>query len=360
MKHAMKSRLWTVLWTLAAAGVLGVIVAGIIAVSGVYDVSAKVGHPPAVAWFVHYVMERSVAAHAPKGPVPDLSDNGRIVRGAAHFMSGCAGCHGAPGEAPSPLARNMLAAPPPLYSAAHDFTPNELFWIVQNGIKLTAMPGWPVDGRDDEIWDMVAFLEALPGVQTSGNFQSLAGAATEATTLPQAQDVMNAPGECVRCHGADGRGRDGAFPKLLGLSADYITTQLKLFRDGTRPSGFMRTAAANLTDDQIAALAQYYAGMTRTPAAPAAQPSGVAQQGQQIYEQGIAAASVKACADCHDSKDGKASRGPDLKGQPAFYTKAQLELFHSGARPSRSMERIARVLTDAQMTALADYLQTAP
>ena len=356
----MKSRLWTALWTLVAAGVFGVIVAGVVAVSGLYDVSAKVGHPPAVAWFIHYVMQRSVAAHAPNGPVPDLNDKGRIIRGAAHFMSGCAGCHGAPGEAPSPLARNMLAAPPPLYSAARDFTPNELFWIVQNGIKLTAMPGWPVDGRDDEIWDMVAFLEALPGLQTGSAFLSLAGAETGATTLPQAQDAMHAPGECARCHGTDGMGRDGAFPKLVGLSADYIGEQLKLFRDGTRPSGFMRTAAANLTDDQISALAQYYAGLTRTPgAAPIGQPSADAQQGQQIYEQGIPAASVKACADCHEARDGGPSRGPELKGQPAFYTLAQLQLFHSGARSSRVMERIARVLTDAQMTALADYLQSA-
>jgi len=356
----MRSRFWTALWTLVAAGVFVVIVGAVVAVTGIYDVSAKVGHPPPVAWFIHYVMQRSVALHAPKGPVPDLSDQGRIVRGAAHFMSGCAGCHGAPGEAPSPLARNMLAAPPPLYSAARDFTPNELFWIVQNGIKLTAMPGWPVDGRDDEIWDMVAFLEALPGLQTGQNFHTLAGAATGATTLPQAQDAMNAPGECARCHGADGLGRAGAFPKLMGLSADYIGDQLKLFRDGTRPSGFMRTAAANLTDDQIAALAQYYAGLTRVPAAPPdTPPSADAAQGQQIYEQGAPAASLKACADCHEAHDGRPARGPELKGQPAFYTKAQLELFHSGARPSRTMERIARVLTDGQMTALADYLQTA-
>jgi cytochrome c553 len=353
----MKSRFWTALWTLVAAGAFAVIVAGVVAVSGIYDVSAKVQHPPPVAWFIHYVMQRSVAAHAPKGPVPDLSDKGRIVRGAAHFMSGCAGCHGAPGEAPSPLARNMLAAPPPLYSAAHDFTPNELFWIVQNGIKLTAMPGWPVDGRDDEIWDMVAFLEALPGLQTGQNFATLAGAATGATSLPQTPGTTDSA-ECARCHGADGMGRDGAFPKLAGLGADYIADQLKLFRDGTRPSGFMRTAAANLTDDQIAALAQYYAGLPRAPAAPA-QPSADAAQGQQIYEQGIPAASVKACADCHEARDGKAARGQDLKGQPAFYTAAQLELFRSGARSSRVMERIARLLTDPQIAALAGYLQTA-
>ena len=355
----MNSRYWTILWTLVAAAALGVIVAGVVVWSGVYDVSAKVGHPPVVAWVVHYAMKRSVAAHAPKGAVPDLGDNGRIVRGAAHFMSACAGCHSAPGEAASPLARNMLTAPPPLYSAARDFTPNELFWIVQNGIKLTAMPGWPADGRDDEIWDMVAFLEALPGVQTGANFLALAGATTGTTTLPQTQGAPDTAAECARCHGADGMGRDGSFPKLAGLSADYIGDQLKLFRDGTRPSGFMRTAAASLTDAQIAALAQYFSGLPRAVATAAVQPSVEAQQGQQIYEQGLPALSVKACSDCHEARDGKPERGPDLKGQPAFYTDAQLRLFRSGARSSRTMERIARVLTDPQIAALAGYLQTA-
>ena len=355
----MKSRWWTALWTLVAAGVLVAIAGGVIAVTGVYDVSAKAQHPAPVAWVIHYVMERSVAAHAPKGPVPDLSDHGRIVRGAAHFMSACAGCHGAPGEVASPMARNMMAAPPPLYSAARDFQPNELFWIVQNGIKLTAMPGWPSDGRDDEVWDMVAFLEALPELKTAQNFLSLAGAPTGASSLPQTQDATNAAAECARCHGADGMGRDGAFPKLAGLSAEYIADQLKLFRDGTRPSGFMRTAAANLTDAQIAALAQYYSGLP-PGSLPPTTPSADAQQGQAIYEQGIPAMSVKACNDCHESKDGKPDRGPELKGQPAFYTEAQLKLFRSGDRHSRVMERIARLLTDPQIAGLADFLQAAP
>lgn len=355
----MRSRYWTALWTLVAAGGVAVALGSAVAWFGLYDVSARVNHPPPVAWFVHLVMERSVGAHAPHGTVPDLSDKARIVRGAAHFMSGCAGCHSAPGEAASPLAKGMLPAPPPLYSAARDFTPNELFWIVENGVKMTAMPAWPVNGRDDEIWDMVAFLEALPGLQTGQNFLSLAGATTGATSLPQTQGATDATAECARCHGADGLGRDGAFPKLAGLSADYIARELKLFRDGTRPSGFMRTAAANLTDTQIAALAQYYSGLPRNGSGGPQQPSVDAAQGQAIYTQGIAALSLKACSDCHEPQAGKPARGPALKGQPAFYTEAQLKLFRSGARASRPMERIARLLTDAQIAALAGYLQTA-
>ena len=90
-------------------------------------------------------------------------DNPDLVRlGAAHFHGGCAFCHGAPGIPVSPIARHMLPSPPDLATSMRPWKDEELFWIVQHGIKYTGMPGWVALERADEIWAVVAFLKRMP------------------------------------------------------------------------------------------------------------------------------------------------------------------------------------------------------
>ncbi|CAK0766710.1 hypothetical protein CCP4SC76_4590003 [Gammaproteobacteria bacterium] len=66
---------------------------------------------------------------------------------------------------------------------------------------------------------------------------------------------------CSGCHGPTGAGNSAAkIPRIGDQSADYLTKILKDFRSGARlndPNGMMRGAVARLTDDEIAALAQY-------------------------------------------------------------------------------------------------------
>ena len=49
-----------------------------------------------------------------------------------------------------------------LPSVVGQFTDSELFEIVDHGVKYSAMPSWPTQARDDEVWSMVAFLRQLP------------------------------------------------------------------------------------------------------------------------------------------------------------------------------------------------------
>ena len=68
---------------------------------------------------------------------------------------------------------------------------------------------------------------------------------------------------CIGCHGPSEKPRNPYYPRLNGQYADYLEQQLKLFRQGVRGGGeyehLMRDVAANLTDQQIKALAAYYA-----------------------------------------------------------------------------------------------------
>jgi cytochrome c553 len=256
---------------LVGAGVLAALGGAVFAWSGLFDVAATTKHSWPVEWLLHYVMQRSVALHAPLLAAPNLTDPVLILRGATHFASGCAPCHGAPGELASPIAQQMTPVPPGLYSADRDFTPSQLFWIVKNGVKMTAMPAWPAQQQTDEIWAMVAFLEQLPHLNTAA-FAGLAGQPENAVFLPGSPPasavgptVFN-PGDCARCHGADGEGRNGAFPVLAGMSAVRIEQALQDYRDGSRPSGFMQPVAATMSDAQIKAAAQYYAGLPKAAA----------------------------------------------------------------------------------------------
>jgi mono/diheme cytochrome c family protein len=55
-----------------------------------------------------------------------------------------------------------LYPPAPELARGIKHTPEQTFWIIKHGVKLTAMPAWGKTHDDDLIWDMVAFLQQLP------------------------------------------------------------------------------------------------------------------------------------------------------------------------------------------------------
>lgn len=247
---------------LVVAGIVAALAGAGVAWFGLYDVAASVGHSPPVELLLHFAMRRSVIDHAAELASPNLDDPLLLQRGALHYASGCAACHGAPGQLASPIAQGMTPVPPGLYSVAREFDPSQLFWIVKNGVKMTAMPAWPAPGRSDEIWAMVAFLRHLPELKTA-DYAALVGTQPASSWLPGAATTGAAfdPAPCANCHGADGRGRDGLFQSIAGLSEPELDAALRGYRDGSRPSGFMQPVAAQLSDAQIVAAAKYYAAL---------------------------------------------------------------------------------------------------
>jgi len=69
---------------------------------------------------------------------------------------------------------------------------------------------------------------------------------------------------CTGCHGPNGAGMPAQFPRLAGQFPEYTTAQLRAFRTGERandPNRMMRAVAEKLSDKEIAALAEYIAGL---------------------------------------------------------------------------------------------------
>lgn len=354
---------WRRLATVVAALVVtALVLAASFFWGGFYNVAASVPHSRAVEWLLDLGMQRSVAAHAPETPPPALDDPALVVAGLRHFEANCAPCHGGPGILPEPQTRAILPAPPDLATRIGRFNDRELFWIIENGLKYTGMPGWPAAGRADEVWAVVAFVRLLPGM-TEAAFDALAGAAAPpaAAAATLAADGPPAAGvaACARCHGIDGAGDPGgAFPRIAGLGTAYIAAELDAFASGARPSGMMAPAAAALSPPERAAVAAWYGAIIPPPLAAAAPaPVAAADLAGPLVATGDAARAIPPCASCHLTPGVDA---PPLAGQFAGYLAAQLRLFRAGTRWDQVMTAIAARLSDAEIAALAAWFAAAP
>ena len=84
-------------------------------------------------------------------------------------------------------------------------------------------------------------------------------------TLYRGGNTASGVSACIGCHGPTGAGNPAAkFPRLSGQHAQYIVTQLKAFRDGSRANdagNMMRNIAAKMTDAEMKAVASYIEGL---------------------------------------------------------------------------------------------------
>jgi cytochrome c553 len=74
---------------------------------------------------------------------------------------------------------------------------------------------------------------------------------------------------CAVCHGSDGIGLQPDAPNLAGQDPAYLAAQLRAYRSGERRHEQMGLAARDLTDEQIAHLAAWYAAIEVTATPPA-------------------------------------------------------------------------------------------
>jgi cytochrome c553 len=165
---------------------------------------------------------------------------------------------------------------------------------------------------------------------------------------------------CGACHGPDGNSVNPKYPRLAGQNANYLAAQLKAFRAQTRGDpdaiGYMWGMASQLDDETIQALAAYYAAQKAEPSASGA--SAAITRGRQIYEQGVAAQGVPACASCHGPDAHGLQDFPRLAGQHAQYVLKQLASFQSNMRKVAIMHGVAQNLNLGDMDAVAAFLET--
>lgn len=173
---------------------------------------------------------------------------------------------------------------------------------------------------------------------------------------------------CQECHGRDGNAADnedgignvGKLPKLAGQSAEYIVKQIRDFRAGTRQNETMSIMASSVADADVADIAAYFAGQRRSPGDGGVAVSPV---GRRLFAEGDSARGILACAACHGAKgEGRVGDGlvaPAIASQYKRYLQKHLHEWRVAERANSAggvMNGIARLLSDDDIDALADYL----
>jgi mono/diheme cytochrome c family protein len=117
-----------------------------------------------------------------KNPLPETDEV--VSQGQEVFLGSCAQCHGADAHGDTNVGHNMN--PPAMdLSSPHvqHWSDAELFWIIQNGVRLTGMPSWKSSISDNDTWKLAHFIHNLPRLD----------AASASAALPsQAQAAVSA------------------------------------------------------------------------------------------------------------------------------------------------------------------------
>jgi len=180
-------------------------------------------------------------------------------------------------------------------------------------------------------------------------------ALAEAPAKKTAEQTVNTV--CAACHAPDGNSVITLNPKLAGQHPEYLEKQLTEFKSGKRANAVMSGMAAALSEQDIKELAAYFSAKKLNLGQAAK--NGAGSLGEKIYRAGVAANNVPACAACHGPTGaGLPKQFPRVAGQHADYTLAQLKTFRTGERANAPMMMaITAKMTDAEMAAVADYIQ---
>ena len=221
-----------------AAGLLTTVAAAVGALaiySGAYNVSATTQHWQPVYTLLSTTLRYSVQMRARQIETPMLTDPQRIVGGALLFNAKCVQCHGAPGVAPGDIGKSMQPLPGPLVDALQRWRPREIYWLTRHGIKMSGMPAWEFRLSDAQMWDVVAFVQHMPGVTPQAYAQAIEGSlqgGKTAASPSMAVQIISRPADaargkqamyqyaCITCHTIPGvvGSSPNVGPPLAGLA----------------------------------------------------------------------------------------------------------------------------------------------
>lgn len=166
----------------------------------------------------------------------------------------CAACHGADGN-------SVITMNPKLAGQHPEYIAKQLADFKAGVRKNPVMAGMAAMLSDEDMGNMGAYFgsqTAKDGIATSNGAGS-AGEKIYRGGIP----AMGVPA-CAACHGPSGAGIPVQFPRLAGQNAEYTVNQMKAFRAGERENDAnktMRMVAGKLSDQDIAAVADYIQGL---------------------------------------------------------------------------------------------------
>jgi thiosulfate dehydrogenase len=167
--------------------VLGVLLGVLLVAGGVYYYFAS-GRAPVATTAPPMPFEKKIAqiglhAYLDKLPHPEPqvpANETNLLTGAKVYKESCAACHGLPGEPKTAIAQGMYPAPPQLFQGVGvtDDDAWESYWKVENGIRMTGMPGFKGQLTETQIWQVSVLVKNADKVSASVKSELAAGATT--------------------------------------------------------------------------------------------------------------------------------------------------------------------------------------
>lgn len=193
------------------------------------------------------------------GALAQSIPQGDLAKAKAIVSQVCVACHALDGNSAQPIN--------PILAGQHAaYTAKQLANFRSQGGKAAERPHnvmspMVANLSDQDIRNLAVYFEQQ---------QPKPGSAHDADLVRSGQAIYRggiaAKGvaACSSCHGPDGAGIPAQYPRLAGQYAEYTAAQLRAFRSSTRandPNRTMRALAAKLSDQEIAAVAEYISGL---------------------------------------------------------------------------------------------------
>lgn len=155
-----KTLRWMLLGALALLALLAAIGLTVV-LTGAYNIAATDRHETPVAWALETTRIRSVQGQAAELAAPALTP-AMVTAGAGEYKTMCEHCHGGVGKDAASWSVGMSPNAPPLAKVAGEWAPEEVFWMIRHGLKMTGMPAFGPTHDDATMWNITAFVKALP------------------------------------------------------------------------------------------------------------------------------------------------------------------------------------------------------
>jgi cytochrome c553 len=170
----------------------------------------------------------------------------------------CAGCHGAQGEG------NGAAGFPRIAGQSQNYLAKQLDDYASRRRRNNVMEPIARGLSAADRTALAAYYAKIEAPPSAHNAAADNGSGGRARALAVTGDGQRRVQACNNCHGPDGIGEPPLIPYISGLDAKYLEATLRSWRTGTRDndrSQQMPMIAKALAEEDIPALAQYYAGL---------------------------------------------------------------------------------------------------
>jgi mono/diheme cytochrome c family protein len=166
--------------------------------TGSYNIAATAPHWAVTSSFIEILKDRSIAAHSESIQAPDLKDPQLMDATFSQYHEMCRLCHGAPQVQPEEFAKGLYPVPPDMTDGhvQEELGPDQFYWIVKHGLKMTGMPAFGPTHDEKELWGLAALAREMPRMPPEQYRQKV--------------DAMDTQGEMghEHAHGEDGHEKE--------------------------------------------------------------------------------------------------------------------------------------------------------